>query len=128
MADAYVLVNGNKAEINLPADAQITVTAKTNSRLPQKVALTSQDGTVNHLFTGSGEANTVIGQATFTGASRLGATFEFSPSGSFSPSKLNSGGPYELGTYNVLLIVAENGDDSDYNDSILEFSWYTPKQ
>ncbi|MFF2618024.1 hypothetical protein [Kitasatospora sp. NPDC058046] len=26
-----------------------------------------------------------------------------------------------------MVLVAENGDDADYNDTILEFSWYTPK-
>jgi len=42
-------------------------------------------------------------------------------------TKLNTGGPYLIGSYNLLIIVAENGDDSDYNDAILEFSWTTPK-
>jgi len=43
------------------------------------------------------------------------------------PSSLNSGGPYAIGNYNLLVVVAENGDDSDYTDSIVEFSWYTPR-
>ncbi len=40
--------------------------------------------------------------------------------------QLKSGGPYTIGNYNLMVIVAENGDDGDDNDSILEFSWSTP--
>ncbi|MFF0561331.1 fucose-binding lectin II [Streptomyces sp. NPDC004266] len=43
------------------------------------------------------------------------------------PSKLNCGGPYDIGTYNLMVVVAENGDDGDYNDSILELSRHTSK-
>ncbi|WP_181799525.1 fucose-binding lectin II [Kitasatospora acidiphila] len=128
MSDAYVYVNGNKAEISLPAGARITVKAKTNSSLVQKVSVTSKDRAVDYQFTGTGERNTVSGQETFTGPSQLSATFEYSDSaGVFKPSKLNSGGPYDIGSYHLMVIVAENGDDSDYNDAILEFSWHTPR-
>ncbi|MFF2117053.1 fucose-binding lectin II [Kitasatospora sp. NPDC058184] len=128
MSDAYVLVKGNTAEISLPAGAQVTVKAKTNSSNVQKVQLTSKDGVVDLAFSGTGERNAVIGQQTITGQAGLTATFEFaSAEGDFRPSKLNSGGPYEIGAYNLMVLVAENGDDADYNDTILEFSWYTPK-
>ncbi|MFE7637640.1 fucose-binding lectin II [Kitasatospora sp. NPDC057518] len=128
MSDAYVLVKGNTAEISLPAGAQVTVKAKTNSSSAQKVRLTNQDGTVGLEFVGAGERNTVIGQETITGQAGLTAVFEFSEGdGVFKPSRLNSGGPYEIGAYNLMVLVAENGDDADYNDTILEFSWYTPK-
>lgn len=43
------------------------------------------------------------------------------------PSALNSGGPYRVGQYNLMVVVAENGDDVDYDDAVLEFSWYTPR-
>ncbi|GAB2699114.1 fucose-binding lectin II [Kitasatospora kifunensis] len=128
MSDAYAYISGNKAEISLPAGAKVTVKAKTNSTFTQTVKVTSKDGSVDLLFTGSGERNTFAGQETITGPSQLVATFEYSESdGSVKPSKLNSGGPYQIGAYNLMVIVAENGDDADYNDAILEFSWYTPK-
>ncbi|MFI5940571.1 Helicase associated domain protein [Streptomyces uncialis] len=61
-------------------------------------------------------------------SSPLQGTFTYSDGGeSGKPSKLNNGGPYSIGTYNMLIIVAENGDDSDYNDAIIEFSWHTPR-
>ncbi|MFF2618025.1 hypothetical protein [Kitasatospora sp. NPDC058046] len=94
MSDAYVLVKGKTAEISLPAGAQVTVKAKTNSSSAQKVRLTSQDGTVGLEFVGAGERNTVIGQETITGQAGLTAVFEFSEGdGVFKPSRLNSGGP-----------------------------------
>ncbi|MER7585543.1 fucose-binding lectin II [Kitasatospora sp. NPDC097691] len=128
MSDTYVLVNGNKAEIRLPADVEVTVKVKTNSPHTQKVQLTSKDGSVDRSFTGSGERNTVIGDSRITGQDLYFATFEFAPAdGVFMPSRLNSGGPYAIGNYNILVVVAENGDDADYNDTVLEFSWFTPK-
>ncbi|MFF3005041.1 fucose-binding lectin II [Kitasatospora sp. NPDC057940] len=129
MTDAYTFIKGNQAEIALPAGAQVAVKVKTNSKLLQSVKLTSKDGQVDQLFTGTGERNNIIGQTTLTGVSQLVATFEYGESeGALKPSRLNSGGPYDIGAYNLMVIVAENGDDADYNDTILEFSWYTPKQ
>ncbi|MFF2747380.1 fucose-binding lectin II [Kitasatospora sp. NPDC058048] len=128
MSDAYVYVKDNTAEISLPAGTQVTVKAKTNSSSVQQVRLTGQDGGVDLLFSGTGERNTVIGQETVTGQAGLKAVFEYAGAdGVFRPSKLNSGGPYEIGNYNLLVVVAENGDDADYNDTVLEFSWFTSK-
>ncbi|MGK4582203.1 fucose-binding lectin II [Kitasatospora sp. HPMI-4] len=129
MSDAYVFVKGNAAEISLPDGATVNVKVKTNSSSPQTVKLTSKDGEVDQVFTGSGERNAVAGQTTITGQRQIFATFEYSAAdGQASPGKLNSGGPYEIGTYNLMVIVGENGDDADYNDAILEFSWHTPKK
>ncbi|WP_049650879.1 fucose-binding lectin II [Kitasatospora sp. MY 5-36] len=128
MSDAYVFAKGNTAEISLPAGAQVAVKAKTNSSNVQKVQLTSKDGVVDLAFSGTGEGNAPIGQSTVTGPAVLTAAFEFAAAdGDFKPSKLNSGGPYTIGAYNLAVVVAENGDDADYNDTVLEFSWHTPK-
>ncbi|MDC0711850.1 fucose-binding lectin II [Stigmatella sp. ncwal1] len=130
MSKAYALTRTNVAEIVLPTSAKVHVKAKTNSKNTQRIALKDKSGDVDLLFSGTGEGNSIIGDATFTGDSNsvLNATFEYSEgSGVFKPAKLNTGGPYEIGQYNLMIVVAENGDDSDYNDSILEFSWYTPK-
>jgi len=100
---------------------------KTNSSFTQNINITGGD--YEKSFSGVGERNEVIGQDTIAEPPKnLKATFTFSgPDGVIKTSKLNKGGPYIIKSYNVLIIVAENGDDSDYNDSILEFSWYTPK-
>ncbi|TDC79694.1 fucose-binding lectin II [Streptomyces hainanensis] len=130
MSDTYVFVNGNKAEVSLPAGADVHVKVKTNSKHTQQVRLGRADGSVDHTYSGSGDSNTVIGNNRITadGKQLYSATFEYSDGdGAMQPSKLNSGGPYDIGEYHIMVVVAENGDDADYNDSILEFSWHTPK-
>lgn len=125
---AYAIIKGNVCEINFQIGGEITVKAKTNSKFTQRVTLKSADQSVDYVFTGGGERNTVIGQSSFKSTPQVTATFEYAETaGEWKPSKLNYGGPYAIGSYNMLVIVAENGDDSDYNDSILEFSWYTSK-
>jgi hypothetical protein len=124
----YVSVGGNVARIVSPPETAIRVIAKTNSPLAQQVTIT--DGNeVNITYTGSGQNNTIIGQSTFStrGDSILTAMFTYQPTGNqgWLNSGLKSGGPYTIGNYNILAIVAENGDDADYNDCILEFSWRT---
>ncbi|MFJ7277595.1 fucose-binding lectin II [Kitasatospora sp. NPDC098663] len=125
---AYTYTKVNTAEISLPAGVTVQVKAKSNSKLTQKVTLKSKDGSVDTVFSGTGEKNAQLGETTITTGESflLHAVFEFAgDDGVFQPSKLNSGGPYEIGRYNMLVVVAENGDDSDYNDTILEFSWNT---
>ncbi|WP_329568598.1 fucose-binding lectin II [Kitasatospora sp. NBC_01266] len=128
MSDAYVLVNGDKAEVGFPAGAEVAVRVKTNSRRTQIIRVTSADGSVDQVFSGSGERG-LAGEATITGAVRLSATFEYHRTAGRGamPSALNSGGPYRVGQYNLMVVVAENGDDVDYDDAVLEFSWYTPR-
>jgi len=122
---AYALIKGNIAEVSVPHGIEISVKVKTNSKFVQKVELKDKSGAVIKSFTGSGEHNSIAGQETFKTDGIVHASFEFSQDsgGSWKHSALNSGGPYLIGSYNLLVIVAENGDDADYNDSILEFSW-----
>lgn len=123
---AYLSVRGNEAEVSLPVGTAVHVKVKANSKATQKVRLTGQG--VDQEFTGGGERNTVIGEMEFTpsGTTPLTAVFEYAgDDGVFKPSSLNRGGPYEIGKYHLMIAVAENGDDSDYNDTILEFSWHT---
>lgn len=125
---AYTTLNGNVSDIESLPGCEITAKAKTNSKFTQKITIKSADQSVGLEFMGSGEKNTIIGQSSFQGATKLVVTFEYADTASsWKPSKLNSGGPYAIGNYNLLVLVAENGDDSDFNDSILEFSWNTPK-
>ncbi|GAA2837649.1 hypothetical protein GCM10010441_72480 [Kitasatospora paracochleata] len=124
---AYVYVKGNQAEIHLPAGVTVQVKVKSNSQLTQKVTLKDKTGEVDLEFTGTGERNTIIGDKTIIPSQNflLNAVFEYADAdGIFKPSKLNSGGPYDIGNYHLLVAVAENGDDTDYNDTILEFNWH----
>ncbi|GGU10774.1 fucose-binding lectin II [Streptomyces lateritius] len=38
-----------------------------------------------------------------------------------------AGRPWPISIRSKTVVAAENGDDSDYNDTILEFSWHTLK-
>ncbi|GAA1993413.1 hypothetical protein GCM10009738_87980 [Kitasatospora viridis] len=124
---AYVYVKDNQAEIRLPAGMTVQVKVKSNSQLTQKVTLKDATAGVDLEFTGTGERNTIIGDKTITAGQRpLNAVFEYAGAdGVFKPSKLNSGGPYDIGNYHMMVVVAENGDNADYNDTILELSWHT---
>jgi hypothetical protein len=120
-----VQVKGNVATISdLSGATPLTVKVKANSSFTQRVSITN-GADVNLVFSGSGERNSMLGEAQINSAAPLQAIFEFQMNDSWQASKLNCGGPYAIGSYNLLVIVAENGDDSDYNDSIVEFSWYT---
>ena len=37
------------------------------------------------------------------------------------PSTLKAGGPYDIGRVNIVAVVAENGDDVDFNDAVAQF-------
>jgi Fucose-binding lectin II (PA-IIL) len=124
MAD--VVISGNLATINLVGATAVSVNAKTNSALTQQVTLTDKSGAINFVFTGSGEHNTTIGMATFDVNSIMQASFVYAkPDGTWANSALRSGGPYAVGSLNMIVIVAENGDDTDYNDCVLQFNWRT---
>ncbi|WP_437574362.1 fucose-binding lectin II [Sorangium sp. So ce887] len=124
-------LNGNACEIDeLPDGVTVTIKVTTNSRYTQKITVTRNDE-VLCVFAGSGERNAMTGQSTVVSNSRakLQAKFEYQTDINaewIKSRQLKSGGPYTIGNYNLMVIVAENGDDGDYNDSILEFSWNTP--
>ncbi|WP_437596595.1 fucose-binding lectin II [Sorangium sp. So ce590] len=124
-------LTGNTCEIDeLPDGVTVTIKVTTNSRYTQKITVTRNDE-VLCVFAGSGERNAMTGQSTVVSNARakLRAKFEYQTDINaewLKSRQLKSGGPYVIGNYNLMVIVAENGDDGDYNDSILEFSWNTP--
>ncbi|AUX31300.1 MULTISPECIES: fucose-binding lectin II [Sorangium] len=124
-------LNGNTCEIDeLPDGVTVTIKVTTNSRHTQRITVTRNDE-VLCVFAGSGERNAMTGQSTIVANSRakLQVKFEYQTDINaewLKSRQLKSGGPYTIGSYNLLVIVAENGDDSDYNDSVLELSWSTP--
>ncbi|WP_437614402.1 fucose-binding lectin II [Sorangium sp. So ce834] len=124
-------LNGNTCEIDeLPDGVTVTIKVTTNSRHTQRITVTRNDE-VLCVFAGSGERNAMTGQSTIVANSRakLQVKFEYQTDINaewIKSRQLKSGGPYTIGSYNLLVIVAENGDDSDYNDSVLELSWSTP--
>ncbi|MGV9823094.1 fucose-binding lectin II [Nocardia xishanensis] len=112
----------------LPAGALVTVKVKTNSRHPQKVRFWDDLGGIDYVFSGAGAANTEIGRASLRATGQpYSVDFAYSGDGDgWQQSIVKRGGPYDIGSYHLLVLVAENGDDADYNDAIVEFSWYAP--
>ncbi|KAK5989666.1 hypothetical protein PT974_07921 [Cladobotryum mycophilum] len=51
---------------------------------------------------------------------------EFTYGGNRSLSRLQFGGPYSVGRQNILIVTAENGDDSDYDDTVAQFTTQKP--
>ncbi|MFI1658383.1 hypothetical protein ACH4ZU_26295 [Streptomyces sp. NPDC020472] len=52
MSDASVVVQGNRAEISLPAGAHVRVTAMTNSKYHRQVRLSGVGGSVDGTYSG----------------------------------------------------------------------------
>ena len=127
MSAAYALVNGNVGTIYLPPNTPVSVLAKTNASAVQGIAITDGNS-VNLSYSGSGQHNTVIGQSSVSTSSPLTVTFTYQdPTGATRNSQLSQGGPYVIGSTNMIVVVAENGDDMDFNDCVLQFSWRTPQ-
>ncbi len=104
------------------ANANLTVT--TNTGNTERVTINDSAGNTLYTFTGSGERN-VIGNVAFANPGALTATLTYSADGgaTWNASQTQTGGPYSIGSANFYLIVGENGDDSDYNDIVLQFNW-----
>lgn len=122
MADAYITIKGNEAEINLPADTKVSVRVRVNSSNFQTVELHMAER--GFQCGGSGE-NQLIQQIEIEGETKLFAKFRHSKGGSQRSSTLHSEGPTALGNYNLMLLSAEDGDDADNNDAVMEFSWFS---
>ena len=104
----------------------MTVKVKTNSSTEQHVLL-NIDSTETSVE-GSGERKTLKSFSLDPSASKMTATFTHGDKSARKPAKgLNSGGPYQIGQYRLMVVVAENGDDSDYNDAILEIKGNVPR-
>ncbi|KAG8424720.1 hypothetical protein J3458_001491 [Metarhizium acridum] len=124
--NTYVRITGNVAEINFGDEwGSQNLKVKANFRSVQYVRIKVD----NEEFeaSGSGEGNTIIFDRKLgTPCKKISATFEYqTENGGKLQSKLRSGGPYDIGRYKTLIVVAENGDDADYNDVIFEISGYS---
>nr|WP_294529774.1 fucose-binding lectin II [uncultured Rhodopila sp.] len=123
MSDAAINIDGNTAVISLPPETPVSVRAKTNSPLQQRITLVQAgNGQQIETFSGSGERAT-IGGTEIRGQTKIRATFESQTNGQWTKSRVQAGGPYTIGNYNLIVVASESGDDADNNDSILELSW-----
>lgn len=125
----------DRATVYLPVSTWISVQAYTNAAFAQRVTITGEDGK-DKVLTGSGEHNTPM----------PGGTYGFTtPPASRSPlgwsvvvrvESSGSGGEYRpsqvmLGSctvmyYTMSLVVSEDYVDGDWNDAVVQFSWWVP--
>ncbi|KAK8926992.1 hypothetical protein VCV18_003460 [Metarhizium anisopliae] len=121
-----VQVAGNVAEINFGNDWTAQhLKVKTNSKSVQNVQIKVDDQEFQ--VSGSGERNNIIFDRQLdTPCKKISATFTYqAANGDKLASKLKFGGPYDIGRYKTVTVVAENGDDADYNDAIFEISGHS---
>lgn len=105
-----------------------TLDVKTNSTFNQKVTITRKAGPAIEL-TGTGERTALLKTESLTGSGLDELTFvvETEKDGGWVRSTLRMGGPYEIGTLNMFVVVAETGDDSDFNDVVINLNWRQPR-
>lgn len=117
------IVRSNQVTFTPPSNVVITAKVKTNSYLLQRVEINSDNN--KKVFTGKGERNNLIGQMEYKSVSTIIIIFEYSRDDGKTWNKANvkTAGPYSIGRTNVFLAVSESGDDSDYNDSIVQLDW-----
>jgi hypothetical protein len=115
---ANISVSKNEATILFREGwaTNMVVEVISNSSFDQQVQL-DMDGS-KETVTGTGEKNSVKTVKIPDGTSKLVATFTYGKDK--KPSELQHGGPFEIGTYKMLMVVAENGDDDDFNDVVLQ--------
>jgi hypothetical protein len=118
------------AMVALPASQKVYVSAFTNASYLQRVTLTVNGGTPQQ-WQGNGEGNQEIAHTSLiipsdpSGWVNASVLTEFSPSGSpFQPSKMSPIGTFSVYGYNQRMIVSEDADDDDYNDTALILSWW----
>lgn len=117
-----VLLDGNTARVFFGPDSAFrNLRVKVNSPSKQYVTLS---GGIRRQLSGSGESNSTLCDEPFSPTTKeVQVVFEYDAgNGEKKASKLRYGGPYEIGRFRMLVLVAENGDDSDYNDVVVEFS------
>ena len=110
------------ATFDLPVNG--TFTATTNSGQLQRAVIADSAG--NQLWTAQGSGTRVqIGSGALSAQTGLTVTLSWSADNgvTWQTSDLNNGGPYAIGRLRMFTVVGENGDDTDYNDLILQFTW-----
>jgi len=123
--------------IYLPLSTWVHVQAYTNAAFNQQVTITQEDGTVT-VLTGSGEQDAPIPNGNFAittpghSSSQLGyrVTVQILSSnsgGQYQPSQVYSGSCGVM-YYSLVLVVSEDYIDNDWNDAVVQFTWWTPPQ
>lgn len=125
----------NVATIYLPLNTFVSVQCFTNARFQQRITIAPETGSAT-VLTGSGEHNAPMVGGNFSittpGASvsplgyKVTVSMESSSAtGEWSPSNVNQG-ICAVMYYWLALVVSEDYVDNDWNDGVVQFSWWLP--
>jgi len=125
----------NTATVYLPLDSFVSVAAFTNAGFAQRVTITPETGSPKVLV-GSGEHNAPMpnGSYSFTtpssSRSPLGFTVTvaveaYQPNNQWQPSQVSQGSCSVM-YYSLAMVVSEDYVDQDWNDAVVQFSWWIP--
>jgi hypothetical protein len=116
---ATITVSKNVATVSFPSGwaTNMVIEVISNSSFEQQVEL-DMDGSTKENITGTGEKNSVETVKIPDGTKKLMA--KFTHGSDKKPSELQYGGPFDIGVMKLLMITAENGDDEDFNDVVLQ--------
>ena len=115
-------VSGNEATIVFATaeglNKQYTITS--NSSRKQIISAKVDDGSATeHQITGGGTKNQAV--VLPKSAKKVVLTLSYESDCKKNPSELKTGGPYFFGLVQIAAVTAENGDDTDYNDAVVQF-------
>ena len=125
----------NTATVYLPLGTFVSVASFTNASFNQQVTITPETGSAT-VLTGRGEHNTPMPNGTFSlttpGSSQspLGyrmvvAVQSQQPNGQWAPSQVSQGSCSVM-YYTLAMVVSEDYVDQDWNDAVVQFSWWIP--
>lgn len=107
----------------------VTARCFTNASYLQRITITPDTGDPR-VFKGSGEHDTPIGSYSFTtpvAGLKVTVTIDFSRDNgaTWSASDVSSGS-CSIMNYQISAVVGEDRVDQDWNDAVVQFSWWTP--
>jgi preprotein translocase subunit SecD len=118
---ATVTTSGNETTITFPESnfENRTLNLSSNSSRKQIVTAKEDDkGAKEYQITGEKTKNEAVSLSPT--AKKLVLTFSYEEGGKQKASELQQGGPYNIGRVQAVIIAAENGDDSDFNDAVAQ--------
>ena len=126
---------GNIATIYLPLNTYAMVRCVTNAAFRQQITITPETGSPT-VVTGSGEHDAPVPNGTFaiqtpgSSTNPLGykvtvAVQSDNGSGGWTPSQVSQGSCSVM-YYNLAMVVSEDYVDNDWNDAVVQFTWWTP--
>jgi hypothetical protein len=118
MDENIISLRANEATFSFPPDwpTKAVLTVSSDSPLPQTIQL-SIDGATQTITGPFGEPWTE--KMALPGGTRKVVAKFFHTDGK-QPSALQCSGPISLGSSVLMMVVAEDGDDEDFNDVVLQ--------